>query len=159
MLAALRPLGDAYVSTIADGLRSGWMDVHPRPRKRSGAYAGGAYGVHPYLLLNHNDDYESLTTLAHEWGHAMHAHLAHQAQPFVTADSAIFVAEIASTLNEALLVDHMLKTARGDDERLFYLASALDTLRSTFFRQAMFTEFEREAHARVDRGEALSGSR
>jgi len=157
MLAALRPLGDAYVSTVADGLRSGWMDVYPRPRKRSGAYAGGAYGVHPYLLLNHNDDYESLTTLAHEWGHAMHAHLAHRAQPFVTADSAIFVAEIASTLNEALLVDHMLKTAGSDDERLFYLASALDTLRATFFRQAMFTEFEREAHARVDRGETLSG--
>ena len=103
MLAALRPLGEAYVSTVADGLRSGWTDVYPRPRKRSGAYAGGAYGVHPYLLLNHNDDYESLTTLAHEWGHAMHAQLAHQAQPFVTADSAIFVAEIASTLNEALL--------------------------------------------------------
>jgi oligoendopeptidase F len=109
------------------------------------------------VLLNHNDDYESLTTLAHEWGHAMHGRLAQQAQPYVTADSATFVAEIASTLNEALLVDHLLKTARSDDERLFYLASALDNLRATFFRQAMFTEFEREVHARVDRGETLSG--
>ncbi|MEO7709807.1 MAG: M3 family oligoendopeptidase [Caldimonas sp.] len=157
MLAAVRPLGEAYVSTVSGGLRAGWMDVYPRPRKRSGAYAWGAYGIHPYLLLNHNDDYESLTTLAHEWGHAMHSHLAQQTQPYVTADSATFVAEIASTLNEALLVDHLLKTARSDDERLFYLASALDNLRATFFRQAMFTEFEREAHARVDRGETLTG--
>jgi oligoendopeptidase F len=100
MLAAVRPLGEAYVSTVSGGLRAGWMDVYPRPRKRSGAYAWSAYGVHPYVLLNHNDDYESLTTLAHEWGHAMHGRLAQQAQPYVTADSATFVAEIASTLNE-----------------------------------------------------------
>jgi oligoendopeptidase F len=118
---------------------------------------GIAYDVHPFLLLNYNDDYESLTTLAHEWGHAMHSVLANGAQPFPTARYATFVAEIASTLDEALLLDYMLAHAQSDDERLLYLGSALEGLRGTFFRQAMFGEFEREIHARVDRGETLTG--
>ena len=117
------------------GLNSRWMDAYPRPRKQSGAHmAGHAYDVHPYVLMNYNDDYESVTTLAHEWGHAMHSFLANGAQPFVTANYATFVAEIASTFNEALLLEHMLKAAKSDDERLFYLGSALETLRGTFFR-------------------------
>jgi oligoendopeptidase F len=118
---------------------------------------GIVYDVHPFLLLNYNDDYTSLTTLAHEWGHAMHSVLADGAQPFATSRYATFVAEIASTTNEALLLEHMLAQARTDDERLLYLGSALEGLRTTFFRQAMFGEFEREIHARVDRGEPLSG--
>jgi oligoendopeptidase F len=119
--------------------------------------AGAAYDVHPYLLLNHNDDYESLTTLAHEWGHAIHTDLSNQAQPYPTSGYATFIAEIASTLNEALLLEHMLKIAKTDDERLLFLGSALETLRGTFFRQAMFAEFEQEVHSRVDRGESLTG--
>jgi len=107
--------------------------------------------------MNYNDDYESVTTLAHEWGHAMHSYLANRAQPFVTANYATFVAEIASTFNEALLLDHMLKVAKTDDERVFYLGSALENLRGTFFRQAMFAEFERKIHATVDAGEPLTG--
>jgi oligoendopeptidase F len=135
-----------------------WMDVYPRPRKRSGAYMNGAaYDVHPFLLLNHNDDYESVSTLAHEWGHAMHSYMANKAQPYPTADYPIFTAEIASTTNEVLLLDHMLKVAKTDDERLLYLGSALENMRGTFFRQAMFADFEREVHARVDKGESLTG--
>jgi oligoendopeptidase F len=107
--------------------------------------------------MNYSDDYESVTTLAHEWGHAMHSHLANEAQPFVTANYSTFVAEIASTFNEALLLEHMLKAARSDDERIFYLGSALETLRGTFYRAAMLAEFERRIHAAVDAGESLTG--
>jgi oligoendopeptidase F len=120
--------------------------------------AGAAYDVHPYLLINYTGNYESVSTIAHEWGHAMHTWLSNRHQPFVTSRYAIFVAEIASTLNEALLLDHMLKIAKDDDERLLYLGSALEGLRGTYFRQAMFAEFEREVHARVDRGESLTGA-
>jgi len=157
-LEAAAPLGGTYVDAMRAGLGGRWMDAYPRPRKMSGAHAAGAaYDVHPYVLMNYNDDYESVTTLAHEWGHAMHSHLANRAQPFVTSRYTIFVAEIASTFNEYLLLDQMLKRAKSDDERLFYLGNGLETLRATFFRQAMFAEFEREIHARVDRGEPLTG--
>lgn len=158
LLESLAPLGADYVAAVRKGLEEGWMDAYPRPRKLSGAHVnGGAYDVHPLVLTNYNDDYESVQTLAHEWGHAIHSHLANQAQPFVTADYATFVAEIASTLNEALLLEHMLKSSRSDEERLLYLGSALENLRGTFFRQAMFAEFEREVHARIGRGEPLTG--
>ncbi|MDQ6619807.1 MAG: oligoendopeptidase F [Pseudomonadota bacterium] len=159
MLESVAPLGSAYSDTLREAANARWMDVYPRPRKLSGAHmSGAAYDVHPYLLLNYNDDYESVSTLTHEWGHAMHSVLSNRAQPFATAGYPIFIAEIASTLNEALLLDHMLKIAKDDDERLLYLGSALEQLRATFFRQAMFAEFERDAHARVERGETLSGS-
>lgn len=158
MLASFKPLGEDYVQAASKATGARWMDVYPRPRKRSGAYMNGvAYDVHPYLLLNHNDDYESLSTLAHEWGHAMHSYLANKAQPFITADYPTFTAEIASTTNEVFLLDHMLKIAKSDDERLLYLGSALEGLRGTFFRQAMFADFEREVHGRVDKGESLTG--
>jgi oligoendopeptidase F len=160
VLESVKPLGERYVAAMAAGLENRWMDAYPRPRKLSGAHAeGAAYDVHPYVLMNYTDSYESVSTLAHEWGHAMHSYLSNAAQPFVTADYATFVAEIASTFNEALLLEHVLKKATGDDERLLYLGSALEHLRGTFFRQAMFAEFEREVHARVDRGEPLSGDK
>ena len=158
MLASVKPLGEDYLGAMAQGTRSGWMDVYPRPRKRSGAYMNGsAYDVHPYLLLNHNDDYESLTTLTHEWGHAMHSYLSIRSQPFINAEYPTFTAEIASTTNELLLLDHMLKIAKDDSERMIYLDSALESLRGTFFRQAMFAAFERDIHSRVDKGESLTG--
>ncbi len=157
-LEAVAPLGADYVKAMAGGFDNRWMDAYPRPRKQSGAHmAGSAYDVHPFVLMNYNDDYESLTTLAHEWGHAMHSYLANKSQPFVTADYATFIAEIASTFNESLLLDRMLKTAKTDDERLFYLGNALEGLRGTFFRQAMFGEFERVTHAKVDQGQPLTG--
>ena len=160
VLDALAPLGKDYVDTVRRGFGQRWMDVFPQPGKRSGAYSNGSvYDVHPYVLMNYNDDYESVSTMAHEWGHAMHSYLANAAQPFATSDYSIFVAEVASTFNEALLLDHMLATAKDDTERLYYLGSALEGLRGTFFRQAMFAEFELRIHELVEKGEALSGQR
>jgi oligoendopeptidase F len=159
MLEAVKPLGDDYVKAMKKGLDERWMDVYPRPRKLSGAHmAGEAYDVHPLLLINYTNNYESVTTIAHEWGHAMHTYLSNHGQPFATSQYATFVAEIASTLNEALLLDYALKSAKTDDERLLYLGSALEGLRGTFFRQAMFGEFEEKTHALVDKGEALTGA-
>jgi oligoendopeptidase F len=158
-LEAVAPLGTDYVATMRRGFDSRWMDAYPRARKLSGAHmAGDAYDVHPLVLMNYNDDYESVSTLAHEWGHAMHSYMANRAQPFPTAHYAIFTAEIASTFNEAMLLERMLKTARTDEERLYYLGSALEQLRGTFFRQAMFAEFERKVHASADAGEPLTGA-
>ncbi|HEY4069892.1 MAG TPA: oligoendopeptidase F [Burkholderiaceae bacterium] len=157
-LEAVAPLGADYVQTMKTGFDSRWMDAYPRPRKQSGAHAdGGAYDVHPVVLMNYTDDYDSVTTLAHEWGHAMHSYLANHAQPFETAHYAIFTAEIASTFNENLLLDRMLESAKTDDERLYYLGHALEALRGTFFRQAMFAEFERAIHTLADRGEPVTG--
>jgi oligoendopeptidase F len=155
----VRPLGGDYAAAMRNGLDSRWMDVYPRPRKLAGAHmAGFAYDVHPYLLMNYTGNYDSVSTMAHEWGHAMHTWLTNKSQPFVNAGYATFVAEIASTVNEALLLDQALKTAKDDDERLLYLGSALENLRATFYRQTMFGEFERDIHARVDRGESLTGA-
>jgi oligoendopeptidase F len=160
MLESAKTLGEPYASAMAEGLKNRWMDVYPRPRKQSGAHmAGYAYDVHPYVLMNYTDNYESVSTLVHEWGHAMHSYLANRAQPFVTANYPIFTAEIASTFNEAVLLEQVLKNAKSDEERLLYLGSALEGLRGTFFRQAMFAEFEREVHSRVDKGESLTGQK
>ena len=158
VVEAIAPLGKDYVAAFVNGLDSRWMDLYPKPRKLSGAHmAGYAYDVHPYVLMNYHDNYASVSTLAHEWGHAMHSYLSNRAQPFVTAGYATFVAEIASTFNEQLLLRRVLKDAKRDDERLYYLGFALEELRGTFFRQAMFAEFERIVHAKVDRGESLTG--
>jgi oligoendopeptidase F len=135
------------------------MDVYPHQGKRSGAYSNGVYGVHPYVLLNYTDNYEGVSTLAHEWGHAMHSFLANAAQPYPTSDYSTFVAEVASTFNEALLLDRMLKDAKGDDEKLVLLGSYLENLRGTFFRQTMFAEFELKIHEAAERGEALTGEK
>ena len=137
-----------------------WMHVYPQRGKRSGAYmAGYAYDVHPYLLLNHSDDYDSLSTFAHEWGHAMHTLYAKQSQPFETAAYATFIAEIPSTSLELILLDYMTQNAESLDERIFYLGHALEGMRGTFFRQTMFAEFELALYEAAERGEALSGKR
>ena len=159
-LEAVKPLGEDYVSAMRTGFENRWMDAYPRPRKQSGAHmAGSAYDVHPFVLMNYNDNYESVSTLAHEWGHAMHSYYTNKAQPFINSDYATFVAEIASTFNEAMLLEDALNNAKDDEERLLYLGSALEGIRATFFRQAMFAEFERDIHARVDKGESLSGKK
>ena len=160
MLESARPLGAEYVAAMKKGVESRWMDVYPRPRKQSGAHmAGIAYDVHPYVMMNYTNNYNSVSTLAHEWGHAMHSHLSNRGQPFATARYATFTAEIASTTNERFLLDYMLANAANDDERLLYLGSALEGLRGTFFRQTMFAEFEREVHGRVDKGEVMTGDK
>ncbi|HLP07058.1 MAG TPA: oligoendopeptidase F [Opitutaceae bacterium] len=157
-LAAVQPLGADYVASMTKSLGGRYAHVFPRPGKRSGAYmSGSVHDAHPYVLLNYNDDYESVSTFAHEWGHGQHSVLANRTQPAPLAQYSIFTAEIASTCNEALLLDHMLKIAKDDDERLYYLGSALEGLRGTFFRQAMFAEFELRIHEEVEKGNALSG--
>jgi oligoendopeptidase F len=159
MLESVAPLGPEYVAAMRQGLKDRWMDTYPRPKKLSGAHVFGvAYDVHPFVLMNYQGNYESVSTLAHEWGHAIHSHLSNRGQPFATARYATFVAEIASTTNEGLLLDYMLKSAKNDEERLLYLGSALETLRGTYFRQTMFAEFERRVHDTVDKGQPLTGA-
>jgi oligoendopeptidase F len=156
-LEAFAPLGRDYVAALAQGYESRWNDFLPSEGKRSGAYSTGVYGVHPYQLLNFNGKYEDVSTLAHESGHSMHTLLASRAQPYPTADYAIFVAEVASTLNENLLLHHQLSKAKDDSTRLSLLGSWLDTLRATLFRQTLFAEFELAIHEQAERGETLTG--
>jgi oligoendopeptidase F len=156
-LEAFAPLGPEYVAALRQGYESRWNDFLPSEGKRSGAYSTGVYGVHPYQLLNFNGKYEDVSTLAHESGHSMHTLLASRAQPFPTADYAIFVAEVASTLNENLLLHHQLAKAKDDSTRLSLLGSWLDTLRATLFRQTLFAEFELAIHEQAERGETLTG--
>ena len=159
-LDAMSILGEDWVSMQRDAINQRWMHVYPQQGKRSGAYMNGsAYDVHPYLLLNHNDDYNSLSTFAHEWGHAMHTLYAKQAQPFETADYATFIAEIPSTSLELILEEYMVQNAESVDEKLFYLGQGLESLRGTFYRQTMFAEFELALYQAVENGEALSGAR
>jgi len=159
-LAAMSVLGDDWVSLQTKAMDDRWMHVYPQRGKRSGAYMSGfAYDVHPYLLLNHDNNYSSLSTFAHEWGHAMHTVYAKQAQPFETAGYATFIAEIPSTSLELILQDYMSKNAETIDEQLFYLGHALEGMRGTFFRQTMFAEFELALYEAAERGEALSGDR
>ena len=156
-LEAFTPLGKEYVEILRKGYESRWTDYLPSTGKRSGAYSTGAYGVHPYQLLNFNGQYEDLSTLAHESGHSMHTALAHASQPYPTADYPIFVAEVASTLNENLLLHHMLSKAKDDDTRLALLGNYLDGMRTTLFRQTQFAEFELAFHEKAERGEPLTG--
>ncbi len=157
---ALQPFGERYLELLDYGLSQEWMHSHPQPGKRSGAYMNGSvYDVHPYVLLNHNDDYESLSTFAHEWGHAVHSLLANENNPFENAGYSTFIAEMASTINEILLEEYMIANARTDEERLFYLGGALESIRGTFFRQTMFAEFELEIHEAAENGEPLTGPR
>jgi oligoendopeptidase F len=135
-----------------------WIDFYPTPGKRSGAYMeAAAYDVHPYLLLNYNGRYNDVSTLAHELGHGMHSYFASKAQPFPTADYPIFVAEVASTFNEALLIEHMLSTITEPKARLSLLGDYLDGVKSTVFRQTQFAEFELRAHQMAEKGQPLTG--
>ena len=159
-LDAMAILGEDWVSMQREAIAQRWMHVYPQQGKRSGAYMNGSsYDVHPYLLLNHNDDYDSLSTFAHEWGHAMHTLYAKQEQHFETADYATFTAEIPSTSLELILEQYMVENAESVDEKIFYLGQGLESLRGTFFRQTMFAEFELALYEAVERGEALSGAR
>ena len=157
-LDAMGVLGEDWVSIQRDAMAQRRMHVFPQQGKRSGAYMHpAAYDVHPYLLLNHNDDYQSVSTMAHEWGHAMHTIYSKQAQPFETVFYATFIAEIPSTSLELILLDYMTRNAKSVDEKIFYLGSSLEDMRGTFFRQTMFAEFELALYEAAERGDALSG--
>jgi oligoendopeptidase F len=152
--------GPEYAVLLKQGFGGRWMDLYPRPGKASGAYMNpGAYDVHPYLLFNNNDDYESLSTFLHEWGHAIHSLLANKAQPFENASYSPFIAETASITNEMLLNDYLVAHARSDAEKLYYLGQALELIRVDFFRQTMFAEFQLAIHEEMEKGSTLSGER
>jgi oligoendopeptidase F len=156
-LESMAPLGQEYVSTLKQGFESRWIDWLPNTGKASGAYSTGAYGVHPYQLQNFTGLYEEVSTLAHEAGHSMHTYLSDQSQPYVSHDYATFVAEVASTLNENLLLHYLLERTQERATRLFLLGSYLDNLRGTLFRQTLFAEFELAIHEMAERGETLTG--
>lgn len=160
VLASMEALGPEYSQKFAEVSLERWMHVFPQDGKRSGAYmSGAAYDVHPLILLNHQDDYNSASTYAHEWGHGMHQVLSNENQPYELADFSIFTTEIAAIAAELMLQEHMLENAASEEERLFYLGSALEQMRGTYFRQVMFSEFELAIHEAVERGEALTGAR
>ena len=159
-IASAAPLDEHYTRLLEEGFAGDWVHVYPQEGKAPGAYMYGAvYDVHPYLLLNFNGTFDDVSTLAHEWGHAVHTLLSKAQNPYQTASYATFTAEIASTTNEVLLQEYMLSQQITDQERLYYLGTALEAVRGTFFRQVMFAEFELKIHQLVEAGEALSGEK
>jgi oligoendopeptidase F len=158
VLESLRPLGPEYAAAAGRAFTERWTDWHPTEGKRAGAYSnGGAYDVHPYMLLNYNGKYTDMSTVAHELGHTMHSFFSNKTQPFPTASYPIFVAEVASTFNEALLIDYMLKTIEDDAVRLSLLGNYLEGIKSTVYRQTQFAEFELRMHEMAEKGLPLTG--
>lgn len=157
---AMAPLGQDYVAVLRRGFSERWIDFFPTRGKRSGAYSEGAvYDVHPYILMNFQRQYHDVSTLAHELGHTMHSYYANRAQPFALADYPIFVAEVASTFNEDLLVNYMLEHVEDTGIRLSLLGNFLEGVKSTVFRQTQFADFELRIHEMAQRGEALTGDK
>jgi oligoendopeptidase F len=158
VLAAVARLGPDYAAVVERAFEERWIDLLPSEGKRSGAYSnGGAYDVHPYMLLNYLGQYNDVSTLAHELGHTMHSYYSNKTQPYPTASYPIFVAEVASTFNEALLIDHMLKQIKDDAARLSLLGNYLENIKATVFRQTQFAEFELRMHEKAQKGEPLTG--
>ena len=158
VLAALAPLGAEYVAAVRRAFNERWIDLLPNDGKRSGAYSNGAaYDVHPYMLINFNGKYTDMSTVAHELGHTMQSYLSNKTQPFHLANYPIFVAEVASTFNEALLNDYMLKTIKDRDTRLSLLGSYLENIKGTVFRQTQFAEFELRMHEMAEKGAPITG--
>ena len=157
VLASLAPLGTEYVSAVRRAFNERWIDLLPSEGKRSGAYSNSAYDVHPYMLINFNGKYTDMSTVAHELGHTMQSYLSNRTQPFHLANYPIFVAEVASTFNESLLIDHMLKQIKDDNTRLSLLGNYLENIKGTVFRQTQFAEFELRLHEMAERNEPLTG--
>lgn len=154
--SGLKPLGKEYGALLEQAFAEGWIDVYENKGKTSGAYAWGCYDSHPYILLNYQGTGKDLFTLAHELGHALHSYLSNRTQPYITAQYPIFLAEIASTVNEVLLAMHLIDGAQSKEEKLYYLHHLLEHFRGTVFRQTMFAEFEKLLHEQVEKGEALT---
>ncbi len=152
----LEPLGEEYRDILQEGFAGSWIDVYENEGKRSGAYSSGVYGVHPYVLLNYQDNLSNVFTLAHEMGHAIHSYYSNETQPYNYSDYKIFVAEVASTCNESLLMDDMLKKTTDDKEKAYLLNYYLEQYKGTVFRQTMFAEFELITHEKIFNGESLT---
>ena len=159
VLEAVAPLGSEYTSTVERAYDSRWIDLFPNEGKRSGAYSeGAAYDVHPYMLINYNGKYTDVSTLAHEMGHTMQSYFSNRTQPYPLANYPIFVAEVASTFNETLLINHVLKNTKDDDTRLSLLGNYLENIKSTVFRQAQFAEFELRMYEMAGKGQPITGN-
>ena len=156
VIEALKPLGEDYLNTLKSGFENGWIDIYENKGKRSGAYAWGTYGTHPYVSLNYDDTVNSMFTLAHEMGHAMHSHYTWSNQPYLYGDYTIFVAEVASTVNEALLMEHLLNTTTDINQKKYLINYFMEQFRGTLFRQTMFAEFELITHHMAENGEPLT---
>lgn len=159
VLKGLAPLGEEYVSVLKEGFRNRWIDVEENKGKRSGAYSSGAYGTNPYILMNWQDNLNNVFTLAHELGHSLHSYYTRKNQPYQYGDYSIFVAEVASTCNEALLNDYMIENSQDPKQKLYLINHFLEGFRGTVFRQTMFAEFEHDIHLRSQQGEALTAEK
>lgn len=156
VLKALAPLGEEYVAKVKEGFENRWIDVYENEGKCTGAYSAGAYGTHPYVLLNYSETLDDMFTLAHEMGHAMHSFYSNSTQPFTYAEYKLFVAEVASTCNEVLLMEYLLKNTMDKKERAYLLNHYLDSFKGTVYRQTMFAEFEKESNRMAEQGESLT---
>lgn len=156
ILNALEPLGEEYTEKVRQGLENRWVDVYENKGKRSGAYSGGSYDTKPFILMNYQNDIDSMFTLAHELGHSMHSQLTSENQPYLHSSYKIFVAEVASTVNEALLTDYLLEKVEDPEFRKHVLSHALENFRSTLFRQTMFADFENRIHEKAEAGEPVT---
>ena len=158
VIQGLQPLGESYLSVLKQGFESHWIDVYETQGKRSGGYSWGSYGTHPYILLNYNGTLNDVFTIAHEMGHALHSSFTWETQPYMYGDYTIFVAEVASTTNEALLIDHLLKVTTDKKMQLGLLDHYIRQIQGTVYIQALFAEFEREIHARAESGRPLTAA-
>lgn len=159
VLKGLEPLGKEYLSILKHGFESGWIDVYENQGKRKGAYSWGSYGTHPYVLLNYNGTINDVFTIAHEMGHSIHTWYSHKNQPFIYADYTIFLAEVASTTNEALLLHYLIENSTDRNTRIYLLNYFLEQIRTTVYRQAMFADFERTSHSMAEKGDPLTADR
>ena len=153
---AVAPLGPEYQARMREGFAGRWIDVYENEGKRSGAYSAPVYGIHPYMLLNYTDTLDDVFTLAHEMGHSMHTILSHETQPFVYSSYTIFVAEVPSTLSEALLLEYMLARSTDPTERIVLLQHAIDNITGTFYTQVMFADYELRAHRLAEQDQPIT---
>ncbi len=159
VLEGLAPMGEEYIKVLEEGFDNRWIDVYENEGKRSGAYSWGAYGTHPYVLMNYHGTLDHVFTLAHEMGHAIHSYYSDANQPYVNAGYKIFVAEVASTCNESLLIQHLLKITEDEEEKAYLINHFLEQFKGTLYRQTMFAEFEKIAHSMVQNGEGVTADR
>ncbi len=156
ILKGLKPLGNDYLNVLNIAFNNRWIDVFETENKYTGGYQWGAYDTHPYILMNYNNTMDSVLTLAHELGHAVNSYYTNKTQKYINSNIPIFTAEVASTTNELLMINYLLKKAKSDDERLYLLNTLVENIRGTVYTQVMYAEFEKEIHERVEKGEALS---